>query len=467
MNAIIKIKNLTVLYDKGMQSEVKALNGINLEIYPNEFLIIFGPSGCGKSTLLYVMAGIEKNIEKTSEVWVKDKNLVTMSKGELVLFHRKQMGMVFQAFNLISNLTVLQNVALPMIFSGAPKKERNKKAKIMLNKLSISQYAERFPQQLSGGQQQRVGIARALVNESDIILADEPTGNLDSENAVNVLKMLQRLNKEEGKTIIMVTHEAQYIPFATRIVYLKDGKILREEKIEQQDDIQKEEEQEELKKEDVEKNIETETEEEKLDEWEKEIFRKKVEENGQTERAPRNNLFLLTDFCQFQKINEDNLLSYFGFTFNFEEKTRLLSAVNNFFESKISKKDLMYLLDLSFKDGGVGLYSRKAESFSDEVEKIKFLTESLRFKLEHKKEDLGVIAKYIISWAFSDYKGEEFREAQYNRIYDFVLKRIKGELTSDELFKALDQSFIIDGGAGLNFRTAKNFVQKLDMLLKA
>lgn len=233
MNPIIKVKNLTVIYDKGLSSEMKAVDSVNIEIYPQEFVIIFGPSGCGKSTLLYVMAGIERNIESSSEVWIKGKNLVTMSKDDLILFHRESMGMIFQAFNLISNLNVLQNVALPQLFAGVDIKTRNRNAKMMLSRLNISKYASRLPGHLSGGQQQRVGIARALINDTDIILADEPTGNLDSENAVNVLNLLQRLNKEERKTIILVTHEVNYINYGARIIYLKDGKVIKEEKINQ------------------------------------------------------------------------------------------------------------------------------------------------------------------------------------------------------------------------------------------
>lgn len=231
MEPIIKIKNLTVIYDKNLPSETKALENVSLNIYPHEFVIIFGPSGCGKSTLLYVMAGIERRIDEKSEVWIKEKNLVKMPKEELAHFHKKSMGMVFQAFNLISNLNVLQNVALPQVFSGVDIETRTKKAKAMLIRLNISQYAERFPQQLSGGQQQRVGIARALINNTNIILADEPTGNLDSENAINVLNLLQNLSGNEKKTVVMVTHEAHYIKYGTRIVYMKDGKILKEEGI--------------------------------------------------------------------------------------------------------------------------------------------------------------------------------------------------------------------------------------------
>lgn len=233
MEPLIKIKKLTVFYDKGIASEVKALSDINIEIYPEEFVIIFGPSGCGKSTLLYALAGIERNIEENSEIWIKKKNLVKMTREELVLFHRESMGMVFQAFNLVNNLTILQNVALPQVFSGIDIKIRNKNARALLEKLNILPFADRFPQQLSGGQQQRVGIARALINNTDIILADEPTGNLDSENAINVLKLLQKLTKEEKKTVIMVTHESQYIKYGSKIIYLKDGKFLKEEKIAQ------------------------------------------------------------------------------------------------------------------------------------------------------------------------------------------------------------------------------------------
>ena len=188
MNPIIKFENLSVVYDLGKSNETEALKDINLEIYPQEYVIFFGPSGCGKSTLLYTIAGLE--YPTRGRVIVDGKSIKDLSLKELISFHRSAIGMIFQAYYLLPTLNVRDNILLPQLFSNASGREREKKAENLMKRFGIYELRNKKISQLSGGQQQRVAIARALINGAGIILADEPTGNLDSKNAKVLLDLL-------------------------------------------------------------------------------------------------------------------------------------------------------------------------------------------------------------------------------------------------------------------------------------
>lgn len=221
---IITIEDLNVIYFMGKANEFYALKNINLEIYAGEFIIFFGPSGCGKSTLLYSVAGLETNIQ--GNILVNKQNIAKMENYEIEEYHRKKIGMIFQAYYLISSLNVLNNVILPRIFVGIARKERKAKALNLLEHFGVKEQADKLPTELSGGQQQRVAICRSLMNEPDIILADEPLGNLDSNSANEVMILLSDLNERLKKTIILVTHNPDYLRFAHRVFYMKDGIVI-------------------------------------------------------------------------------------------------------------------------------------------------------------------------------------------------------------------------------------------------
>lgn len=222
-NPIIKIKNLSVTYFLGMSNEVQALRNINLEIYPGEFIIFFGPSGCGKSTLLYAISGLET--ETAGNIYIGDKDIAKFNHKELEQYHQKQTGMIFQAYYLINSLSVLKNVILPQIAIGGKKKNRKKRALELLEHFSVKEQAKKLPNELSGGQQQRVAICRSLVNDPDILFADEPVGNLDSKSSNDVMELLKNLNEKQKKTIILVTHDPSHLNIAHRVFYIKDGYI--------------------------------------------------------------------------------------------------------------------------------------------------------------------------------------------------------------------------------------------------
>lgn len=204
------------------------LKNIYLEVFDGEFVIVFGPSGSGKSTILHIMAGLEK--PTAGRVLVRDQDLSKFDNEALSIYHRTKMGMVFQSFNLIKSLNVWENVALPQTASGINQNIRKDRALQLLKVLNIDHYANRHPNEISGGEQQRVAIARALINNPFFLLIDEPTGNLDSKSAEEVMNLIYELNMQGGHTVVLVTHNPAHLRYATRVVYVEDGKIVIEEK---------------------------------------------------------------------------------------------------------------------------------------------------------------------------------------------------------------------------------------------
>ena len=203
MREIISVKNLYKLYRVG-DSVVRALDGVSFSVYEGEFCAIVGTSGSGKSTLLNMLAGLEKPTR--GEVIVAGKHIEQMKENELVKFRGENVGFIFQSFHLMGTMNALENVALPLTFRGEPRKERIKKADRMLDLVSLEKHKKHLPNQLSGGQQQRVAIARALASPAKVLLADEPTGNLDKDTENEILKIFKRLAKDENKCIVIVTH---------------------------------------------------------------------------------------------------------------------------------------------------------------------------------------------------------------------------------------------------------------------
>ena len=220
---IIEVKNLRKEYPTGDDVFV-ALKRINLNIYPGEIVCIFGQSGSGKSTLLNQLAALEKPTR--GGVKIRGQIVSRMSENELAKFRQQHLGFVFQAYNLLPNLTAAENVALPLMFRGVPKTQRLKLARQMLTRVGLPDRLDHFPNQMSGGQQQRVGIARALITKPEVIFADEPTGNLDSVTTIEVMELICSIARKLGQTIILVSHDREMADYADRIVTLKDGEII-------------------------------------------------------------------------------------------------------------------------------------------------------------------------------------------------------------------------------------------------
>ena len=225
MATVISVKNLVKTYVVG-EVEVKALRGVNLDVQQGEFLAVSGPSGSGKSTFMHIVGCLDR---PTSGQYLLDgQDVSKMSKDALAAVRNKKIGFVFQGFNLLSRTSALDNVELPLLYGGNGLKtaDRHKRATEMLDLVGLGNRTDHHPNQLSGGQQQRVAIARALINNPSILLADEPTGNLDTRTSIEVMGIFQRLNKERGITVVLITHEMDIAEYGTRTVTFRDGQVV-------------------------------------------------------------------------------------------------------------------------------------------------------------------------------------------------------------------------------------------------
>jgi len=435
--SLIEIKNASVVYNEGADNQMDALLGASLEIENEEYVIIFGPSGCGKSTLLNVIAGLEKPTR--GEVYINNENLDKMNADQLAKFHCVKIGMIFQAYNILPSLSVRDNIILPQMFLGANnRKARREKADELLDKVGILEQADKIPSELSGGQQQRIGIARALINDQPIILADEPVGNLDSKSAQNVMGILKGLNEEDKKTIIMVTHNPEYLDYAHRVFYMKDGKIEREV---------------------VNKKSEHHKEKKEVTPQEKEFEMLSRSFPGLSEAQLH---LLMTPFKA--KI----LAEYLTTPYDVEENQRLSEFMGKRILGKFDRAKLRMILDRPLEKGGVGLDERTAINFSLEVEKVienaKLLQRDLseiamRLGLEENDLKVKLVVRHLIR-SFIKYVDDSQKE----RMESLVRKRLSNEIDRETLKTALDLPFK-EGGVGLDKRLVKKIVRELEVIL--
>jgi putative ABC transport system ATP-binding protein len=220
---IVQIRDLFKVYRQG-DIDVSALNGVSLDIAPGEFVVLMGPSGSGKSTLLHILAGIDTATRGTVEV--QGVNVAGLNESELADWRNQNVGFVFQSFNLIPVLTAFENIELPLLLTALSKAERRRQVETSLELVGLADRGHHRPDQMSGGQQQRVAIARAIATDPTLIIADEPTGNLDSKSASDVLGILQSLARDAGKTVVMVTHDPKAASYGTRSVHLEKGEFV-------------------------------------------------------------------------------------------------------------------------------------------------------------------------------------------------------------------------------------------------
>ncbi|PIR13474.1 hypothetical protein COV49_02070 [Candidatus Falkowbacteria bacterium CG11_big_fil_rev_8_21_14_0_20_39_10] len=440
----IRTEKLNFIYNKGQDNEFQALVNVDLEIRREEFVIIFGPSGCGKSTLLHVIAGLEK--PNRGKVIINDKDLLKLDKNEFANFHRRQIGIIYQAYNLIHTLTVLNNVALPQIFLSVDRGEREKKSLELLSRFAIEKHARNLPTELSGGQQQRIGIARAIINDPDIILADEPVGNLDSATAKNVLDILKDLNKKEKKTVILVTHNPENLSYGDRVIYMKDGMITKETA---------------------------------------KHYKITVTKEKGAQEAPMTQLEQVMQAYQGLKSEQINILimpfKATAFAHHFLSKRNLDET--KIFEDNMQRRlmkqmdseDFFKILNRPFQQGGVGLDKRTAEKIVSRINKIIILAYFLAKKYRQRKDSDGKHikiteeekAKKLMSYLLYICQEKELalpERKEKERLEVAVLDRLANQITKSELFKQLDLPYK-EGGAGLHAKTARAITEEMELML--
>ncbi len=427
---IIVIDKLRVIYNQGKSNETRALEETNLTIYPHEYVIIYGPSGCGKSTLLYSISGLQS--PTYGDVLIQGTSIAKMNRREELELHQNKIGMVFQAFYLISSLNILNNVCLPKVLRGENPRERKQVGIQLLRRFGIVEQADKFPSQLSGGQKQRVAIARALANNPEIILADEPVGNLDSESAENVLKILKELNEIDKKTVIMVTHNPEHLPYADRVVHMKDGRIIKEEVHKEKRPI--------------------------------ESVKKKREEEIESQESSELKM-LMTSFKNLLPQQVDVLLV------PFKAKQLLSHLLSEMHEEQVSMaeaflKELLFKnidtptfnsrLDLDLDQGGAGWNKLRADSFAHRVDSVLATSQKLKTSPE---EGSVFLAEYLVS-LFHLKPSQE----QLLRLQAALRLRLESRIGQIELQKRLDTP-VAKNGVGLHKRTAEKIVREVEIIM--
>ncbi len=440
---IIKARNLNFTYNKGKDNEFHALININMEIYQEEFIIFFGPSGCGKSTLLNVVAGLEIP-DEGSEVTALGRDMMKLTGKQFADYHRHDLGMIFQAYNLITSLSVLDNVALPQMFVSASRHKRNKWSMQLLERFGINQHAKKIPTELSGGQQQRIGIARSIVNNPALVLADEPVGNLDSVSAKNVLDILSDLNEREKKTVIMVTHNPENLIYADRIFYLKDGTIIREV-----------------------------------------VNKDKNELKRQAQKTPTAEITDLMRAYHGLTPEQINILimpykarifaHHFITTRSMEEAKTFEDAIQRRLMGTATVNELHDTLHRPSADGGVGFDIRSADKIMSKI------NNSLRmsyfvYQAHHQEKNAqgehdpvtedaktAKLTDYLISTCYEEY-ADHLTDEQLTRLRKAVKDRITNVTQKNEFYTALDLP-LKEGGVGLNSKTAKAMTEEIELVL--
>jgi len=431
MEPIIKLKNVSLWYEKGKPIEVQALKNITIDITKGDYVAFFGPSGCGKTTMLYAISGIDRFQEGT--VLINDRDISMLTNQELAIFRQTGIGIVFQQFNLVPSLTVLKNVALPMLFVGISSEKSDIEARKLLERLNLTEYADRYPFELSGGQQQRVGIARALANDPPIIIADEPLGNLDSVNAKKVLEFLKELNEKDGRTIIMVTHEAWSLRDVKTIYHMKDGNITEVEHITPKtlaDSIS--------------------------GHLNKQLFSVGSEkEEKKEEKKP-------------ESISAHLLANFLLRGYSMDEINRFEFLVNERFDDKINSKEFHQLINKPYKDGGVGLWKKKAERVVEYLEEVidqrKDIGDICR-SIENKPEvSIFDEIQGIRKWLLEGYTGE-LSSDKIMALDQVISDRIRNFISKEQVVELLDLS-TNKFGVGLSFRAAQTLSEKLELILE-
>lgn len=429
MEPIISIDKLRVIYNQGKPNESRALEETTLKIYPKEYVIFFGPSGCGKSTLLYSIAGLQK--PTYGDVTISGKPLSKMTKREMLELHQTGIGLIFQAFYLIPSLSILDNVCLPRAFRGESASKRKVDGMETLVRYDIAAQADKYPSQLSGGQKQRVAIARALINKPNIVLADEPVGNLDSESARNVLQILKDLNEVEEQTIIMVTHNPEHLAYADRIIYMRDGRVIKEEVNKEKRPI--------------------------------EVVKEFVPESDSPQATELGLLMASFKSLLPQQVDmllvpfkAKQLLSHLLSELNDEQVSAAETLIREVLFQKIDSEELGKRLDLPFESGGGNWNKIRAENMAMRIQKM--LTQVGVLKADPASAGTSIAA----------YLEETFLlkpdEKAHVRLIETLELRIQSKIGQVEMQERLNLS-VAKGGVGLYRQTAEKVAREVEIIM--
>ncbi len=426
----VQADGLVITYNKGKANEFNALNNVNAEIFPREYIILFGPSGCGKSTLLYTMLGGVP--PAGGRMLVRGEDIYAYTPAELNEYQQTTIGIVYQAFNLISSISVLDNVALPMLFLNSPPKVRNARGAELLRRFGIPQRLEdKLPTMMSGGQMQRVAVARALVNDPEILLADEPVGNLDSISAEHVMDSFAEINEKDRKTVILVTHDAKYLPYAHRVFYMRDGQLRR-----------------------IVVNPEK-----------KQVKRVKP---GETIVTEIEQLARLYPYSEPIELKVKSIVNFATQTIGFAQLERLEKAILEVLKGDMDDVLFMKFLERRLVEGGVGLHREEALGITRRVFALtKYSKDVQQFREDrsndnmflHQRKFLDRLLEYISEEVGIAAKGDQLKV-----LYTAVAERVGGIINGGEFYERLTLPERL-GGAAFDDDNAYKISRHLEKLI--
>ncbi len=422
-------RDLDITYNKGKSNEYRALQKVNTDIYEGEYVILFGASGSGKSTLMYAIQGSLPPANGT--LLIGGDDIYSYPPAERVFFQRHIMGIIFQSFNLIGSLSVLDNVALPMIFCDADKPTRERRAQGLLERFGVGHVSHKIPSMLSGGQQQRVSVARSMVNDPRILLADEPTGNLDSISTQQVMDKIDEINSFDQRTIIMVSHNASHLQYAHRVYYLIDGFIVREVANPQRKQI------------------------------------KPVEE-GETIVTELEQLARLFPYDSVDMLRVRSLTNFLTQKYTFSQLARLEKSVKFLIMGKINKDQFVKTLTSRFEEGGVDVARGEAESMLRRTLHIMDQAEDIRRFRNSRKLDTAFFQQHKFGERLVEYltleHGVRLTRLQQERLGELIADRVSGMAGEEEFHGALERPKTKDG-LGLKNLTADAVTRYLEKLI--
>jgi len=426
---LIVARDLSIIYNQGKSNEFKALSGVNTDIFEGEYIILFGPSGCGKSTLMYSIQGSLPPGEGT--LLIKGDDVYSYPPSERVYFQRHVMGIIFQSFNLIPSLSVLDNVALPMIFCDADKATRNRRAQSLLDRFGVGHVSHKITPMLSGGQQQRVSVSRSMVNDPKILLADEPTGNLDSVSTQQVMDKIDEINTFDRRTIIMVSHNAAHLSYAHRVYYLKDGHIVREVVNPQRKQI------------------------------------KPVRE-GETIVTELEQLARLYPYDSVETLRVKSLVNYLTQDFTFDQIVRLERATALFIQGKIDRDAFIKSLILPLERGGVQIDEKEARRMASVTVKMIDNSDDIRRFRARKDNDSIFFSQHKLAERLREHLTEVYRiklsKEQKENMTEIIADRVTGVTDEDEMNQRFMKS-VKSGGLSLSEREADDLTRYFEKVI--